>query len=261
MKLKNTNVSTVAVCLRNGRHIVKKTYSRRGAKYWYEELDNLMLLKDYPAQPLLLNFDEKELSFEFCYGGIDYEKYLENTVLINIDGFLKHIKEEIFYLRKVGKRTRGLTVKDVYYYTKKQLDEGVYNQKAKRQIASLINKADKETIYTRYDPEASNFLIDNSGYILSCDFSSFRYAHPLYILSYFVVHLDKPGKSRVKELFPKLREKLFSEFSADKVTVKINLIEVYSSLINAYLKNPLAKGHLEWALRGVFEILNEKFKK
>jgi len=25
-------------------------------------------------------------------------------------------------------------------------------------------------------------------------------------------------------------------------------------------KNPLAKGHLEWALRGVFEILNEKFK-
>jgi len=70
MKLKNTNVSTVAVCRRNGRHIVKKTYSRRGAKYWYEELDNLMLLKDYPAQPLLLNLMKKNYLLNFVMAGL-----------------------------------------------------------------------------------------------------------------------------------------------------------------------------------------------
>lgn len=259
MNLKSNNISTVIKCKHGGRDIVKKKYSRVGAKYWYEELDNLMFLKRYCSQPLLLDFDEKELSLHFSFAGIDYEKYLENAMMINIKRFLKHIREEIFYLRKVGKKTDRVKVKDIYYYTKKLLDEGVFNQRAKMKIAYLLNKADKETIYTRYDPEASNFLIDDDGNILSCDFSSFRYAHPLYILSYFLVHLDKPGKGRTKRLFPELRRDLFSKSSIDKITFKINLIEVYSSLIDAYLRSSLTKIHLSWAFEGVFEVLNERF--
>lgn len=232
---RSTVVRADGICMkRYTKYRVKSLSELRGKNIVNEEIEinNLLMNKEINwgdnEPPKFYGFIPNTKKYNnilvFKYiPSIILEKYLKKTINHNIiDQIYRTLRlEEEFFDQNEKIKITEETLKGVYPELERFMSfelDGIDHKLRKklefikRKISSLKEKLIKEDghkklIYSRTDPEASNFIVDKNENIHPIDFSMLQEALPTFPVGYLLSH-DKPIKKIPRENFRKLKKTL-----------------------------------------------------
>ncbi|MFB6076305.1 MAG: hypothetical protein ABEK17_04125 [Candidatus Aenigmatarchaeota archaeon] len=230
----------------NGRVI--KNYFKGFSDLFDAEAENLREIKkiQYPHIPHPFKIDYEDKKIELPNSGEDLEKVFsrkgfDKDLIEDVFTFL--IEEETQYFDKL--RSDRLSLKNnsdnPHFEANKFTDSEFLEEGAKKDLEDLldVNIPSSEITYSKFDPEASNFL-KKKNRIYSIDFGYMRPAERVYAPIYLAFHLDYPNS--VKEI--KETDKIKNEFLhlcedyTDKYEILRNVVEVFSYHGNGLVNRP-----------------------